>query len=73
MSIEDTLKKSSLDFNESFSEYVEFTEYIAPNVTLKTTLGKTIDDILKQFPSLMIDKNEGIVKISDYNKAAKIH
>ena len=27
MSIEDTLKKSSLDFNESFSEYVEFTEY----------------------------------------------
>lgn len=72
MSIEDTLKKSSLDFNESFSEYVEFTEYIEPNVTLKTTLGKTIDDVLKQFPSIMIDTNEGIVKISDYNKAAKI-
>lgn len=72
MSIEDTLKKSSLDFNESFSEYVEFTEYIEPNVTLKTTLGKTIDDVLKQFPNLMIDSNEGIVKISDYNKAAKI-
>ena len=72
MSIEDTLKKSSLDFNESFSEYVEFTEYTAPNVTLKTTLGKTIDDVLKQFPSLLVDKNEGIVKISDYNKAAKI-
>ena len=72
MSIEDTLKKSSLDFNESFSEYVEFTEYIEPNVILKTTLGKTIDDVLKQFPNLMIDSNEGIVKISDYNKAAKI-
>ena len=72
MSIEDTLKKSSLDFNESFSEYVEFTEYTAPNVTLKTTLGKTIDDVLKQFPSLLVDENEGIVKISDYNKAAKI-
>ena len=72
MSIEDTLKKSSLDFNESFSEYVEFTEYIEPNVTLKTTLGKTIDDVLKQFQMLRIDENEGIVKISDYNKAAKI-
>ena len=72
MSIEDTLKKSSLDFNESFSEYVEFTEYIEPNVTLKTTLGKTIDDVLKQFQMLRIDENEGIVKISDYNKVAKI-
>lgn len=72
MSIEDTLKKSSLNFNESFNEYVEFTEYIDPNVTLKTTLGKTIDDVLKQFPSLVIDSNEGIVKISDYNKARKI-
>ena len=72
MSIEDTLKKSSLDFNESFSEYVEFTEYIDPNVTLKTTLGKTIDDVLKQFQMLDVNTNEGIVKISDYNKARKI-
>lgn len=72
LSIEDTLKKSSLDFNGSFNEYVEFTEYTAPDITLKTTLGQTIDDVLEQFPMLQVDSNEGIVKISDYNKAAKI-
>ena len=72
ISIEEDLKKSSLDFNESFSDFSEITEYQAPNITLKTTLGETVNEVLSQFQMLQVDAYEGIVKISDYNKVAKI-
>ena len=72
ISIEEDLKKSSLDFNESFSDFSEITEYQAPNITLKTTLGETVNEVLSQFQMLQVDSYEGIVKISDYNKIAKI-
>ena len=72
ISIEEDLKKSSLDFNESFSDFSEITEYQAPNITLKTTLGETVNEALSQFQMLQVDAYEGIVKISDYNKIAKI-
>lgn len=72
ISIEEDLKKSSLDFNESFSDFSEITEYQAPNITLKTTLGETVNEALSQFQMLQVYKSEGIVKISDYNKIAKI-
>lgn len=72
VSIEDDLKKFSLDFNESFSDFSEITEYQNPNITLRTTLGETVKEALNQLPSLLIYKSEGIVKISDYNKIAKI-
>lgn len=72
VSIEDDLKKFSLDFNESFSNFCEITEYQNPNITLRTTLGETVKEALNQLPSLLIYKSEGIVKISDYNKIAKI-
>lgn len=72
ISIEEDLKKSSLDFNESFSDFSEITEYQAPNITLKTTLGETVNEVLSQFQMLQVDAYEGIVKISDYNKIAKI-
>lgn len=72
VSIEDDLKKFSLDFNESFSNFCEITEYQNPNITLRTTLGETVKETLSQFPSLSIYESEGIVKISDYNKFAKI-
>lgn len=72
ISIEEDLKKSSLDFNESFSDFSEITEYQAPNITLKTTLGETVNEALSQFQMLQVDAYEGIVKISDYNKVAKI-
>ena len=72
ISIEEDLKNFSLDFDESFSDFSEITEYQNPNITLRNTLGETVKEALSQFQYLQVYKSEGIVKISDYNKIAKI-
>lgn len=61
------------DITKYIKEYVELNTYATPDLTLKHTLGSKLDNISKSFPFLKYDTNESIVKISDYNKVARLY
>ena len=61
------------DITSYFKEYVEVNTYATPDLTMNDTLGSLLDDVRKSFPFLSYDTKEEIMKISDYNKAAKIY
>ena len=61
------------DITSYFKEYVEVNTYATPDLTMNDTLGSLLDDVRKNFPFLAYDTKEEIMKISDYNKAAKIY
>lgn len=71
--IEETLKKADFDVDSNFKDTVEFYVYTCDNVTLENTLGEYISQIKSNYPFLMTDTKEEIVKLSDYNKVAQMY
>ena len=71
--IEETLKKADFDADSNFKDTVEFYVYTCDNVTLENTLGEYISQIKSNYPFLMTDTKEEIVKLSDYNKVAQLY
>lgn len=66
-------KKFDFDITEYMKEYVEVNTYATEELTLKQTLGSRLEEIRTQFPFLQYDTKESIMKISDYNKVAKLY
>lgn len=71
--IEETLKKADFDVDSNFKDTVEFYVYTCDNVTLENTFGEYISQIKSNYPFLMTDTKEEIVKLSDYNKVAQMY
>ncbi len=61
------------DITSYFKDYIEVNSYATPDLTLNHTLGSKLDDIRTEFPFLDYDYPETIIKISDYNKVAKLY
>lgn len=63
------------DFNmrDYLSEYIEVNTYATSDLTMNHTLGSKLDIIRKDFPFIAYDTKESIMKISDYNKVAKLY
>lgn len=61
------------DITEYSKEYVEVNTYATPDLTMNHTLGSKLDTIRTSFPFLQYDTMEIIIKVSDYNKAAKLY
>ncbi len=72
ISIKETLKNNGFDMKK-LKDIIEITIYTDQNVTLKTFFGDQIEEIQKQYPMLTYNTPESIVKISDYNKIAKLY
>ena len=72
ISISDTLSKLGYDINNNLKDLVEIDVYNLDDITLKTTLGNYYDIIKDKYPLMLYNKKENIVKISDYNKIAKL-
>lgn len=70
--IKETLKNNGFDMKK-LKDIIEITIYTDQNVTLKTFFGDQIQEIQKQYPMLTYNTPESIVKISDYNKIAKLY
>lgn len=66
---------SQLDFNmdKYFKDMVSINIYASDEVTLKDTLGSTYKKLKKDYPYAAYDKEESIVKLSEYNKLAKLY
>ncbi len=72
ITIEETLKNNGFDIN-LLKDIVEIPIYIDKNLTMETFFGNSIDKMKTQFPMLTYDTPETIVRISDYNKIAKLY
>ncbi len=72
VSMEQTLIGNGFDMN-NFKDTVEIPIYTSPELTMGDLL-KGIESIVKtQFPQLRYDSPEEIIKVSDYNKIARLY
>lgn len=69
----DIFKRFNFDTSKYFGEYIEINTYATPDLTMNDTLGTKLDTIRTSFPFLKYDTMEPIMKISDYNKVAKLY
>ena len=70
--VQETLIENGFDIN-NFKDTVEIPIYATNELCWKDTLASVYDEVKLQFPMLQYDTAETIVKISDYNKIAKIY
>ena len=68
----ETLKKSGLDLNV-LKDIIEIPIYASSNLTWNDFLGNKREQIKEKYPMLAYDTAETIVKLSDYNKIAKLY
>lgn len=67
-----TLTQNGFDIN-NLKDVIETPIYVLDGLTWETTLGKASDQIKEQFPRMKLDILEQVMKISDYNKIAKLY
>ena len=72
ISLEETLNRLEFNINTNFKDIIQFNTYKINNLTLKSTLGEYYKIAKKKYPLLLYDKEETLIKISDYNKMAKL-
>lgn len=72
VTIQETLKENGLDM-DVLKDIVEISMYTDERLTMGTFLESAIEEIKAQYPMLAYDTPEQIVKISDYNKLAKLY
>ncbi len=73
ISVKETLSINNFDVEKNLKDIIEFNIYKVDNLTLASTLGERLDSLLSQYKYLNYDKLETIVKLSDYNKIAKLY
>ncbi len=67
------LQQRNIDIKQYFKEQEEINIYQTDDLTLSHTLGRRLDEIRKQFIFLQYETKEDILKISDYNKIARLY
>ena len=72
VSIQDTMKNNGVDLS-IFKEIVEIPIYGQDDLTFKDFLGEKYEETNAKYPFLLYSKVESILKISDYNKIAKLY
>ncbi len=66
------IKNNGLDINV-IKDITEIPIYAADNLTWEGFFGDKIEEVKAEFPSLAYGSREEIVKVSDYNKIAKLY
>ena len=72
ISLEETLDKLNFDINENLKDIVKFNIYVQSDLKVRDTLGDYYEISKEKYPFLMYDSVETLIRISDYNKIAKI-
>lgn len=67
-----TLKENGVDIN-ILKDIVEVPVYEISDLTWEKSLGDAVGDVRKQFPMMNLETPEMIMKLSDYNKIAKLY
>ena len=72
ISIVETLKNNDFDISK-LKDIVEIPIYATNDLTWGDFIGDKYEEVKAQFPMLKYDTAETIVKVSDYNKLAKLY
>lgn len=67
-----TLEDNGFDMTK-IKDVVEIPIYATNELTWKDTLNPVYDEVKQQFPNLLYETAEEIVKVSDYNKVARLY
>lgn len=67
-----TLEDNGFDMTK-LKDVVEITIYATNELTWRDTLSPVYDEVKQQFPNLLYETAEEIVKVSDYNKIARLY
>lgn len=67
-----TLEDNGFDMTK-LKDVVEIPVYATNELTWKDTLNPVYDEVKQQFPNLLYETAEEIVKVSDYNKVARLY
>ena len=70
--ISETLKDNGLDINV-LKDIIEIPIYSQENFTLKEFFGDRYEEIDKKYPFVIYSSKEKILKVSDYNKIARLY
>lgn len=70
--ISDTLKNNGFDMG-LLKDVVELETYATNDLTWKDSLSSIYDEVKKEYPNLLYDTAETIIKISDYNRVAELY
>ena len=70
--ITETLKENGIDINV-LKDIIEIETYTIEDLTFQKFFGDKVQEAIQSFPLLQVDTAEDIVKISDYNKIAKLY
>lgn len=73
LTIKETLNYLNCDFTSLLKEYVDYMTYEDQSFDTKTSLGDSFAFIESQYPHLLYETKECIIKISDYNKIAELY
>lgn len=71
--IRQELEKNDFKVEENLKDTIEVNSYFVKNITLEATLKNSLEEVKKEFPYLALSMGEMIMKISDYNKVAKLY
>lgn len=71
-SISYTLEKNSFDMNK-LKDIIEIKIYCVEGLTWEKTLGNYLNTAKRNFPMMAFETPEQIIKLSDYNKVAKLY
>ncbi len=72
LSIQETMINNNFDMNK-LKDIIEIPAYIEENIKLSDFLGDKYEETKKEYPGMRFDTVELIVKVSDYNKIAKLY
>ncbi|MBS7020788.1 MAG: ABC transporter permease, partial [Firmicutes bacterium] len=72
LSIRETLNRLDINVDNTFTDIVEFSTYQTEELTLRVSIGEEIKKVTEQYRFLQVDTKEDIMKISDYNRLAKL-
>ncbi len=71
--IKEDLEKLNFDIDENLKDVIDINLYATNDVLVKDTLGSYYEISKKKYPMLMYDMAETFIKLSDYNKIAKLY
>ena len=72
LSIEETLKKLNFESDRYFKDVVDIMIYATNDLKVQDSLGSKLETVKKTYPYLDYTTAESIIRVSDYNKLARL-
>ena len=72
ISLRETLANLNFDVDAYLKDIVEFNLYGTEEIKIKDTLGTYYDELKTKYPLMDYENEETFIKLSDYNKLAKL-